>query len=129
MPASEEPPLSKMVSWAVAGFAGGGVVGVVAAGFTTPPPGETGMRYVAKTSLASAGELAAIAAVFAGTDAIMTNVRGPSASNSALAGCAAGSLLGIRSGSVVNAAYGCGMFAAIQGFAGLSFSMNGSGGH
>ena len=129
MPASEEPPLSKMVSWAVAGFAGGGIIGVVGAGFTNPPPGETSMRYVAKTSMASAGELAAIAAVFAGSEAIFTNIRGPSPTNSALAGCTAGSLLGIRSGSVINAAYGCGVFAAIQGFAGASYSMNGSGGH
>ena len=114
MPASEQGLLERTMVWAGAGGAVGGMIGVVTAGFTRPAVGQPAIAFVAKTSATSAGELAGIAAIFAVSDSILTSTRGHSPANGALAGCLAGSLLGLRAGSVTNAFYGCGAFALLQ---------------
>ena len=48
-------------------------------------------------------------------------MRGTSKVNPVLAGCAAGSVLGVRSGRISHALAGCGLFAGVQGFAQLGF--------
>lgn len=122
--------MARTGAWTVYGALFGGIIGVVSAGFSRPPVGEATLPFVARHSMVGAGELAGIAAIFAASDTVLGNVAGRSAMTSAVAGCAAGSLLGIRQGSVVNAAYGCGVFAVLQGSGALSFEMNGpEGGH
>ena len=129
MAPNEQGLMQRTFAWTGCGAALGGMLGVVSAGFTSTPPGETARAFVARSSMVSAGELAGIAAIFAASDTILTNINGHSAANGAVAGCLAGSLMGVRSGSIINAAYGCGAFAVLQGLGGLSFDMHGDSGH
>ena len=75
-----------------------------------------------------AGMLGAVAAVFGGTDALVTSVRGPGMANSMFAGCVAGSLLGLRSsrGGLSTAASACGLFAGVQFVYQLGFDPDGT---
>ena len=119
--------MARTVSWATMGGAVGGFIGMLHAGFqANTPAGMTTAAFLGRHAAATGGELAGVAAIFAATDTLLTAANGPSGMNSALAGCAAGSLLGVRSGSPATAAFGCGVFGAVQGFAHVS---TGGGGH
>jgi hypothetical protein len=118
-----------MFAWGGTGLFVGGMLGAIGAGFAKPAVGESSMGFIARSSAITAGELAGIAAVFAVTDSVLSMSSGPSPVNSAMAGCAAGSLLGFRAGSAASAAYGCGMFASLQLFGGYALALNGDAGH
>jgi hypothetical protein len=107
----------KTLYWTAAGAAAGGVTGMLSAGWEIRSAAEgASLNYVGKTAMSHAASLAAVAGVFAATDSLLTQTRGHSALNPMIAGCAAGSLMGFKSGSVFKASLGCGIFGAIQGF-------------
>ena len=130
MPASEEQnALQKAFSWGASGAIAGAAMGAAGAGFTRPPIGETSMGFIVRSSAVTAGELAAIAGVFALGETVVTAVKGPSPVNPAIAGCAAGALLGVRQGSITNAGYGCAIFASLQLMGGFANDFGQIGGH
>lgn len=129
MAPSEQAPAERMVAWTAGAGIAGGFVGVVRAGFEKPAVGENTIKFVGRHTLVSAGELAGIAAVFSGLESTLELTRGPAAGNSAIAGCAAGSLLGVRAGSITNAAYGCVIIGGLQMLNGMQNKFNGHGGH
>ena len=116
MVASDEPMAARVASWAVTGGLVGGMLGTVGAGFTRPPAVGTSasLSFIAKSSALTAGELAGVAAVFAATDTFLHQTRGHSPVNGAIAGCAAGSVFGLRSGSFGQAGMGCSVMAMLQ---------------
>ena len=121
--------MEKTFSYAAFGGACGGLLGATSAAWSKPVSAETSMAYVVRSTAVSAGELAGIAAIFAATESILTGINGHTPMNSAIAGCAAGSLIGVRQGSIPNAAFGCATFGALQFAGALQQTMNGSGGH
>ena len=127
MPASEIGMMERAGVWAGAGAAAGGLLGVAGAGFSRPAIGESSLKFVARSSITTSAELAGVAAIFAATDTTLNHMRGHSWVNGAVAGCLSGGLLGLRSGSIGNMAYGCGTFAVIQAFAGLGDEWSGGG--
>ena len=130
MPASEEQnALQKAFAWGGSGALVGGAMGAIGAGWTRPPVGETSMGFIVRSSAVTAGELAGIAAVFALGETVVTSLNGPSPVNPAIAGCAAGALLGVRQGSATNAGYGCVVFAGLQLFGGYAADFGAIGGH
>ena len=62
-------------------------------------------------------------------ETVVTAVKGPSPVNPAIAGCAAGALLGVRQGSITNAGYGCAIFAGLQLMGGFANDFGQIGGH
>ena len=73
----------------------GVAVGAFEGAWRDPIP-PSPMRSVARMCAGHAGQLAAIAAVFGGTEATLANMRGENVTNSMVAGCVAGSLPGGR---------------------------------
>lgn len=79
------------------------------------PPAEGALRHTGMIVAKHAATFGSIAAVFAMTDTVMESVQPHSKMNAAVAGCAAGSIIGLRAGSIPQAAAGCGLFGFIQG--------------
>lgn len=115
---SFEPPeakgfLGQTMEYAAIGVVSGAVIGMLTGAYGSPPK-EIALLHTGRLVASHGATLGAVAAVFGGTEAIITGVRGPSFFNSVIAGCAAGSVMGVRTGSLTNAAAGCGMFGGMQ---------------
>ena len=107
------------------GVGAGALLGCVQSAWTSAPP-ATVLKVFGTNVATHAGTLGAIAAVFGGTEALTTSVRGPGMANSMFAGCVAGSLLGLRSGGISTAASACGLFAGVQFVYQLGFDPEGT---
>ena len=116
MPASESKPegiVPQAIHFGSMGVAAGALIGAIQTAWITTPPSST-LTVAAGNIASNAGMLGAVAAVFGATEALGENLRGPGMANPVLAGCAAGSLMGIRTGSLSTAASACGLFAGVQ---------------
>merc|ERR1719231_688789 len=129
MPASEGAGVAeRTLNFAAGGAAVGGALGLGSAFWNKPAPGTVDtVVSIGRTSAGHAGMLAAMAGVFAATDTLLDQTRGHSPVNSAAAGCAAGAVVGFRQGDPQRAAFGCVLFALVQGFGTLG--QWSSGGH
>lgn len=114
MPASEGGVIAQTLNYAAAGCAAGAFAGLAIAGYNKLPVGETSMSYVSRTTATHTATLGSVAAAFAITDALLEQQRPHAASNSVIAGCAAGAMFGARQGSISKAAAACVGFAAVQ---------------
>lgn len=113
-----EPPapggfLGQTTEFAAIGAASGAVLGMLQGAWGSPPK-EIAFTHTGRLVASHSATLGAVAAVFGGTEAIVSSVRGPSVFNSVIAGCAAGSVMGARNGSLPTAAAGCGLFGGVQ---------------
>eukprot|EP00326_Haptolina_ericina_P012588 CAMPEP_0181211524 /NCGR_PEP_ID=MMETSP1096-20121128/23830_1 /TAXON_ID=156174 ORGANISM="Chrysochromulina ericina, Strain CCMP281" /NCGR_SAMPLE_ID=MMETSP1096 /ASSEMBLY_ACC=CAM_ASM_000453 /LENGTH=111 /DNA_ID=CAMNT_0023302927 /DNA_START=52 /DNA_END=387 /DNA_ORIENTATION=+ len=110
------------MTYGIKGAAIGAGMGAVAIAYQPPPPSAG--TLVATTSKAigtHAAQFGAIAAVFGMTDAVTTAVMGNDWKAHAVAGCAAGTLMGVKSRKVEHAFTGCGLFGAVQILSGLKW--------
>ena len=115
--------------WLAGGAASGAAMGLVSSGFRPPAPNVPAKSHIMGQITANAGTMAGVAAVFAVSDTLLTQARGHSVVNSAVAGCAAGAALGLQQGSPSRAFYACGLFGMIQLFGGMGVEHSGGGGH
>lgn len=110
-------PGERFVSYVTGGAVLGGALGALASGwYATPvPDGTSAFSLIGKRSALHAGNMAAVAGIFAVSETLITTARGPSVVNSMAAGCAAGALFGAREGNLHKAGYACVLFGAAQG--------------
>ena len=108
MPASEEQnALQKAFSWGASGAIAGAAMGAAGAGFTRPPIGETSMGFIVRSKSGDCAESWRPSPASSRWARVVTAVSASSPVNPAIAGCAAGALLGVRQGSITNAGHGC----------------------
>lgn len=74
-------------------------------------------QHPLKIVAATTAMFAAVSGVYTASEGIVQNIRGKKdIGNGAIAGCAAGSLIGLRKGSVQMVAGGCASFAVVSAF-------------
>ncbi|KAJ2723797.1 hypothetical protein GGI07_002416 [Coemansia sp. Benny D115] len=97
---------------------GGAAVGLFASAFQTaygPSKGGSALDVFTKHG-GTIGFMAAMGGIFAGVDAAVSEIRGKDDYvNSAVAGCAAGLVAGVRKRSIPAALGGCAFFATAMG--------------
>jgi hypothetical protein len=115
-PSSDVGVVERALTWGAGGAAAGAIGGMLQAGWTSPAAGAPSTAFVSSKVATHSATLAAIAATFATTETMLNQARGHSAANSAMAGCAAGSLFGLRQNNYFMAGFGCALMGAAQGF-------------
>ena len=108
--------MERGLNFTAAGAVSGGLVGLMTSGYFKPVAGEASLAYVAKASGGHAALFAGMAGIFAVSETFLDQTRGHSPVNSAIAGCAAGALIGAKAGDPTRMAFGCGLFGAVQAF-------------
>lgn len=113
---SENPgALVNTFSYGGKGVVAGTVMGAVQVAYN-PPPLNAGSAFQNTTRAMGlhAAQFGAVCALFGLADSVAVSNLGNTNTAHALAGCAAGSIMGVRTRNPMNAIQGCGAFGLLQ---------------